>query len=90
MKFNAKRNRLNGYAGSNNFFDTYEIKDNYRFQFSKISSTMMACAKMKPERDFFNYLKRQTNIIKDHKLQLTRARMAPPAVFERVAGKYCT
>lgn len=88
MKINGKENKVNGNAGCNNFFGTYEINNNYRIRFSKMGSTMMACPKMTLERDFLQLLeKADSYIIKDNKLQLIRARMAPLAVFEGVPGK---
>lgn len=87
-KFDDARKRINGNGGCNNFFGTYETVNDYKIKFSKMGSTKMACPKMELERDFLNVLeKADSYIIKDNKLQLLKARMAPLAIFEAVTGK---
>ncbi len=44
FKLNATENKINGFAGCNNFFGTYELEeDKMRIKFSQLASTMMAC-----------------------------------------------
>jgi copper homeostasis protein (lipoprotein) len=88
VKFDDKAKKVNGNSGCNNFFGSYETVNDYKINFSKMGSTKMACPKMDLERDFLNaFEKADSYIIKDNKLQLVKARMAPLAVFEAAMGK---
>lgn len=88
VKFDNKTKKVNGNSGCNNFFGSYEAVNSYKIKFSKMGSTKMACPKMDQERDFLNvFEKADSYIIKDNKLQLLKARMAPLAIFEAAAER---
>lgn len=87
-KFDDTSKRINGNGGCNNFFGSYETVNDYKIKFSKMGSARMACPKMDLERDFLHVFEKADSYnIKDNKLQLIKARMAPLAVFEAVTGK---
>lgn len=48
--------KINGNAGCNSFFGTFEIKANNGISFGKMGSTMMACKDMQIERQFLDAL----------------------------------
>lgn len=82
----SDENRINGYAGCNNFFGTYELKEGNRINFSKMASTMMACPDMATEQELFNILEMTDNYtVSQGKMQLNKARMAPLAKFELIS-----
>ncbi|QLE00243.1 copper resistance protein NlpE N-terminal domain-containing protein [Galbibacter sp. BG1] len=83
IQFTSEENRVSGNAGCNNFTGTFTLKEGNRFETSKIASTMKACRNMKIEGELLKILeKADTYTIKDGKLSITKARMAPLAVFE--------
>jgi heat shock protein HslJ len=78
-----EESRISGFAGCNNFFGSYELKDGNRISFSKMGSTMMACPNMTTEQELFKVLETVDNYtMNDNLLQLSKARMAPLARFE--------
>lgn len=78
-------NRMNGFAGCNNFFGNYELEEGLRIKFSKIGSTMMACPDMNTEKELFQILETVDNYaIYKNTLELNKARMAPLARFELI------
>lgn len=79
-------NRINGFAGCNNFFGNYELTEGNRVTFSKIASTMMACPDMNTEKELFQILETVDNYtLSSTTLQLNKARMAPLAKFELIS-----
>ena len=83
IQFFAEENRVSGNAGCNSFTGSYTLKEGNRFETSKLASTMKACLDMKVESQFMGILeKADTYTIKDGVLSITKARMAPLAVFE--------
>jgi heat shock protein HslJ len=79
----AEGNKINGFAGCNNFFGTYELTQGNRISFSKMASTMMACPDMTTEQELFMILETVDNYtLGTTTLQLSKARMAPMATFE--------
>lgn len=83
IAFSAQENRVSGNAGCNSFTGSYTLKEGNRFETSKLASTMKACLDMKVESQFMGVLeKADTYTIKDGELSITKARMAPLAVFE--------
>jgi copper homeostasis protein (lipoprotein) len=88
VKLLSKENKVQGNSGCNSFFGQYELGKMDRIKFSKMAGTMMACPKMELEPAFLKIFETADSyIIKDNKMQLVRARMAPLAVFEAVPGK---
>ena len=86
IQLQQEETRLNGYAGCNNFFGSYELKEGNRVTFSKMGSTMMACPNMATEQELFKVLETVDNYTTDGKsLQLNKARMAPMARFEMIS-----
>ncbi|MCS7053308.1 MAG: copper resistance protein NlpE N-terminal domain-containing protein [Ignavibacterium sp.] len=81
----SKENRVNGFAGCNNFWGSFNLKDGNRISFSKMASTLMACPDLHLETEFYRILDRADNYtIKDNFLFLNKAKMAPLAKFEAV------
>ena len=92
IKISGVGNRIDGFAGCNNFFGTYELaEDKLRIKFSQMATTMMAC----PDEDidehaFLEVLNLTDNyhIFKDNNhndmLALNVGRRAPLAVFKAV------
>lgn len=82
--FYTDENRVVGSGGCNRFVGAYEKGKGDRIRFSQIASTMMACEKgMEIEQKFLDVLsKTDSYVLRDGRLQLNRARMAPLAVFE--------
>lgn len=77
IQLQQEKSRLNGYAGCNNFFGTFELKEGNRITFSKMGSTMMACPNMTTEQELMKVLETVDNYTTDGKtLQLSKARMA--------------
>jgi copper homeostasis protein (lipoprotein) len=77
--------RVNGNGGCNTFFGTYEMTEGWQIRFSKMGSTMMACADVAYERDFLAVFNAADNYtVKSDTLSLNKARMAPLARFVAV------
>jgi heat shock protein HslJ len=55
MTLRLEENKVNGYAGCNNFFGTYETSER-TLRFSKLASTKRACPDMDLESEFLNAL----------------------------------
>lgn len=89
LKLVADSTRVTGWGGCNIFGGTYTLQaDVSRIRFSKLFSTMMACDRLDLEKQFMDAIERADNYsVADGKLSLNRARMAPLARFEAVAGK---
>ena len=85
IQMDNEENRIFGYAGCNNFFGTYELKEGLRVKFSQIGSTMMACPDMNTEKELFQILETVDNYrVNKNTLELNKARMMPMARFELV------
>lgn len=83
MLFDAKENRVNGFAGCNRFFGSIELKENNRLRFAGVGATRMACQDMKVEDELFDVFNQfDSYILVGNQLQLIKGRMAPLAVFE--------
>lgn len=82
----SKDSLVTGFSGCNTFNGTYELNENIgRLNFSKMKSTMMACDNMQTEDMFHKVLvKADTYTIQNDTLSLTKARMAPLAIFQAV------
>ncbi|PZO83394.1 MAG: heat-shock protein [Micavibrio aeruginosavorus] len=78
--------RVIGSGGCNRLTGGYVLKQPERIRFTQIVSTMMACPSgMDREQEFLETLGRvDSYVIRDGRLQLLRARMAPLAEFEPV------
>ena len=85
IQLDNEENRMYGFAGCNNFFGNYELKEGLRVKFSEIGSTMMACPNMNTEKELFQILETVDNYrVYKNFLELNKARMAPMARFELV------
>lgn len=79
----SEGSRASGFAGCNTFTGTFEAKDPDRLAFSKLAVTRMMCPDMEIETKFLEALgMADSYAIRDNKLMLHKARMAPLAVFE--------
>jgi copper homeostasis protein (lipoprotein) len=77
--------RLAAFGGCNTLGGTYEIKQGNRIVFSKLLSTMKACADMGVEQELSKALEMSDNFsIRRNTMTLNKARMAPLATFETV------
>lgn len=85
---NEEENRITGFAGCNNFFGTYNLKDGDRISFSSLGATKMACPDSDfNESDFLEMFGLVDNYrITGDKLELNVGRRAPLAVFKRVVN----
>ncbi|MTF39032.1 copper resistance protein NlpE N-terminal domain-containing protein [Cyanobacterium aponinum UTEX 3221] len=80
--FNSEENRVNGFAGCNNFMGGFELKEGNRLTLKQMASTMMACENMETEISFLRTLEQVDNYtIKDGVLSLNKAKMSPLLVF---------
>lgn len=80
---------VSGHAPCNSFSGHYVITSGQRIRFDRnMASTMMACADMDLEAEFFDVLRMTDNytVGDDGTLSLNRARMAPLARFVRGAA----
>lgn len=85
FRLNSKENRVNGFAGCNNFWGSFNLLDGNRISFSKMASTLMACPDIQIETELYRVLDRVDNYtIRDNFLFLNKAKMAPLAKFEAV------
>jgi uncharacterized lipoprotein NlpE involved in copper resistance len=85
FKLNSKDNRVNGFAGCNNFWGSFNLQSGNRISFSKMASTLMACPDLHIETEFYRILDRTDNYtLKANFLFLNKAKMAPLAKFEAV------
>lgn len=83
LQFDAKENRVNGFAGCNRFFGSFELKENNRLRFKGVGATRMACIDMSVEDRLFEVFDQfDSYILVGNQLQLIKGRMAPLAVFE--------
>lgn len=81
--FNSDEARVNGHAGCNRFFGSYELKsDTKQLRVSNVGMTQMACIQEHYESEFLQVLKSVDNYnLTEDSLTLNRARMAPLARF---------
>lgn len=87
MIFNRTQGRVAGFAGCNQYFGSYELKEYSRINIEKIGSTMMACpeAEMMLEQEFMKVLELADNYeIRGNMLILYKARTAPLAKFRTI------
>jgi copper homeostasis protein (lipoprotein) len=76
--------RIAAFAGCNRMMGSFDQKPVLQIKFSKIASTLMACADMETEAVFKIVLEEVDNFaLNDDKLSLNKARMAPLARFEK-------
>lgn len=86
INFNSQKNRVNGFAGCNNFMGGFEVKEGNRIKLSQMASTMMACDNLDVEGQFMTTLQQVDNYtIKDGILSLNKAKMSPLLKFKSVA-----
>lgn len=68
IQFNEAEKRVNGLAGCNRFFGTYEM-EGHKLKFSHVGSTRMACPDMEMESAFFQMMDNTDSYeIKNNKL----------------------
>lgn len=85
LMFNSEENRVNGFAGCNNFMGGFELKEGKRISFKQMASTMMACENLDTEVSFMRTLEQVDNYtISDGILSLNKARMSPLLRFKIV------
>lgn len=85
LRLNSKENRVNGFAGCNNFWGSFNLQNGNRISFSKMASTLMACPDLQLETELYRVLEKVDNYtIKNNSLYLNKAKMAPLAKFEAV------
>lgn len=85
FRLNSKENRVNGFAGCNNFWGSFNLQEGNRISFSKMASTLMACPDLHLEIEFYRILDRTDNYtLKENFLYLNKAKMASLAKFEAV------
>lgn len=87
MIFNKSPGRVAGFAGCNQYFGSYELRDYNRINIEKIGSTMMACSEkeMKLEQEFLKVLERADNYeIAENVLIFYKAKTAPLARFRAI------
>lgn len=83
LVLNKSDNTITGYSGCNGFGGNYEITTGNRIAFSKMVGTMMACGDMETEVQFLKLMQSVDNYtVRESKLQLNKARMAPLLKFE--------
>lgn len=90
LKLNSAESKVNGFAGCNNFFGSYQLDElAMRIKFSQISTTLMACQGIddRPLLEVLdltdNYTMTKDNMNKEI-LRLNVGRRAPLAVFKAV------
>ena len=77
--------RIAAFAGCNRMMGGYEQKPVLQIKFSKIASTLMACADMETEAVFKIILEETDNFsLSGNTLTLNKARMAPLGRFEKM------
>jgi heat shock protein HslJ len=84
ITFEKDSGKVNGNGGCNSFFGSYTITEGYRIRITGLGSTMMACADVPFEQDFFDALQTADNFtLSGDTLSLNKARMAPLARLVR-------
>ncbi len=85
FRLNSKEKRLNGFAGCNNFWGSYNLLEGNKITFSKMASTLMACPDLPIETELYRVFDRTDNFtIKGSFLFLNKAKIAPLAKFEAI------
>lgn len=88
LLLSSANTRFSGYGGCNTAGGAFELKTGNRLRFTGMASTLMACPDMNLEQEFFQVLAMTDNFTCDGQiLSLNKARMAPLARFEAVAGQ---
>lgn len=84
--FQNGENKINGFAGCNNFFGAYEVKLGNRIRFDAVGSTRMSCPDQTfNESEFLNVFFTADNfILNGDMLSLNLGKGAPLAVFKKV------
>jgi len=81
MTLSLEENKVNGFAGCNTFFGTYETKDN-SLSFSKVGATRMAC----PQLDLEGAFLKAIDSVQEYKIQKDELTLysagQPVAVFK--------
>lgn len=84
----ANDSTIKGHGGCNTFNGTYKILEGNRIQFSKMATTLKACAGVQNEGEFLEVLNLADNYtIHNDTLWLNKARRAPLAGFKAVNFK---
>ena len=80
----TKDGKFSAYAGCNNLFGTYELKEKETtITFSKVASTMMACPDLMQEQNLIKAIEIADNYNFDgNKLKLNKGKIATLAEFE--------
>lgn len=80
----TKDSKFSAYAGCNNLFGTYELKEKETtITFSKVASTMMACPDLMQEQNLIKAIEIADNYNFDgNKLKLNKGKIATLAEFE--------
>lgn len=87
MIFNKSQGRVAGFAGCNQYFGSYELREYNRINIEKIGSTMMACPEkeMKLEQEFLKVLEQADSYeIAGNILIFYKAKTAPLARFRAI------
>lgn len=92
LTFNPDGLQVSGNGGCNGFGGNYELHSNgFNIRFKQIIRTEMACAdqlNMDQENNFFRLLEMVDNFyLNNDQLQLNKGKMAPLALFKRLAAK---
>ena len=89
MILKDKDSMVNGFSGCNTFNGTYELnKETGKLKFTKMKSTMMACDDIITEDVLQKVIaKVDTYTLKNDTLSITKAKMAPSAIFQAVYFK---
>ncbi|WP_209329515.1 copper resistance protein NlpE N-terminal domain-containing protein [Lunatimonas salinarum] len=86
IQFDPENSRVNGFGGCNQFFGSYELKEGWRIQLSRIGRTQKLCQEVQEIEDlFFEALETADNYSLNEEgdeLSLNKARMAPLLRFE--------
>jgi heat shock protein HslJ len=88
ITFDPENNKVNGFAGCNNFMGGFEMKEGNKIKFEQMASTMMACENMEMETTFMETLQQVDNYaMKDNVLTLNHENMTPLLKFTAVMDK---
>lgn len=75
IKFDEKTNKISGFSGCNQFFGSFEYKNNI-LKINSISSTKMYCPEIKNEQNFLNLLQQTTSFrVEQNKLYLYKDKL---------------
>lgn len=85
IHFNEGDNKMNGFAGCNNFFGRYELKGD-RLSITQLESTRMSCPDMEAERYLLGVLENVTTYRISGNILTLYSRNNPIATFQMNMG----